>query len=83
MREIDISGHDGNAFAIMGKARSFAKQLGWKPSEIDAMIADMMSSDYDHLCAVFNEKFDRIAKLVDGRDEEDWDQDEDADEATF
>lgn len=31
---IDLTGPDGNAFALMGYARSFAKRLGLDPNPI-------------------------------------------------
>jgi len=54
---IDLTGPDGNAFALMGHAKSFAKQLGFTPEEITAMLNDMMSSDYEHLVQVFDDRF--------------------------
>lgn len=54
---IDLTGPQGNAFALMGIAQSFAKQLGYNKEQIDAMIADMQSSDYEHLVQVFDDKF--------------------------
>jgi hypothetical protein len=51
---IDLTGPDGNAFALMGYASNFAKQLGLSKEEI---IKDMMSSDYEHLLRVFDKHF--------------------------
>jgi hypothetical protein len=51
---IDLTGPDGNAFALMGYASNFAKQLGLNKEEI---INDMMSSDYEHLLQVFDKYF--------------------------
>lgn len=31
MRDIDLAGPDGNAFALMGLSRSWAEQVGMKP----------------------------------------------------
>lgn len=49
--EIDLTGPAGNAFAILGVAKSFAKQCGhnW-----DSIEADMTSGDYEHLLEVFD-----------------------------
>jgi acid stress-induced BolA-like protein IbaG/YrbA len=52
--EIDLTGPDGNAFALMAYASRFAKQLGL---DKEAIIKDMMSSDYEHLLQVFDEHF--------------------------
>ena len=51
---IDLTGPDGNAFALMGYARRFAKQLGLDSEEI---ISNMMSGDYENLLEVFDENF--------------------------
>lgn len=52
---IDLTGPDGNAFALMAYAKRLAKQLAFE--EIDMMINDMMSGDYEHLLQVFDEHF--------------------------
>jgi len=51
---IDITGPDGNAFALMAYAKRFAKQL-----ELDgsAIIEEMMSGDYENLLQVFDSHF--------------------------
>lgn len=60
---IDLTGPSGNAFALMGHAKSFAKQLGFTQEEITAMLSDMMSSDYEHLVQVFDDNFGSIVVL--------------------
>jgi len=57
---IDLTGPDGNAFALMGYASNFAKQLGLNEEEI---INDMMSSDYEHLLQVFDKHFGEFVIL--------------------
>ena len=51
---IDITGPDGNAFALMGYAIQFAKQLGIDDKPI---IEKMMSGDYENLLEVFDNEF--------------------------
>tara|TARA_R110000787_G_scaffold129626_1_gene241432 strand:+ start:115 stop:333 length:219 start_codon:yes stop_codon:yes gene_type:complete len=51
---IDLTGPDGNAFALMGYASRFARQLGLNSSEI---INEMKSGDYEHLLEVFDNYF--------------------------
>jgi pantoate kinase len=51
---IDLTGPDGNAFALMGYAKRFAKQLGLDSSKI---INEMTSGDYEHLLEVFDKNF--------------------------
>jgi len=54
---IDLTGPDGNAFALMGYAKRFAKQLGWDKDQYHELINDMMSGDYEHLLEVFDKQF--------------------------
>ena len=51
---IDLTGPDGNAFALMGYARQFAKQLGLDSNKI---ITEMTSGDYENLLEVFDKNF--------------------------
>jgi len=51
---IDLTGPDGNAFALMGLAKKLAKRLGLD-SEI--IINDMKSGDYENLLEVFDGNF--------------------------
>ncbi len=59
--EIDISGPAGNAFALMGYARQYAKELGMDPSPI---IKEMMAGDYEDLLEVFDKNFGDYIDLV-------------------
>lgn len=63
-REIDIDGPDGNAYALMGVAQDFGRQLKWEQTKIKDMIDDMKSSDYEHLLEVFNWHFGQFVNLV-------------------
>ena len=51
---IDLTGPDGNAFVLLGKANAFAKQLGLDGSAIQD---EMTSGDYEHLLEVFDKNF--------------------------
>lgn len=51
---IDLTGPDGNAFALMGYASRFAKQLGLDSKVI---INEMQSGDYENLLRVFDGYF--------------------------
>ena len=53
---IDLTGPDGNAFALMAYAKRFATQLGWKDKGA-ALINEMMSGNYEHLLEVFDNAF--------------------------
>ena len=58
--EIDLTGPDGNAFALMGYAKTYAKQLNL---DGDAIIKEMQSSDYDNLVDVFEREFGSFVTL--------------------
>jgi hypothetical protein len=46
---VKLVGHDGNAFAIMGKVSEALRKNGVPKEEIDAYLKESMSDDYDHL----------------------------------
>lgn len=48
---LDLVGQDGNAFNLMGVFRRQAKREGWTKEEIDAVLDEAKSGDYDHLLA--------------------------------
>lgn len=62
--QINLSGPDGNAYALMGYASRFGKQLEKSKDEIAAILTDMQSSDYDHLLDVFRNHFGDFVDLV-------------------
>lgn len=57
---IDLNGEQGNAFALMSTAKSYAKQLGL---DGDAIVKEMMSGDYENLIQVFDKNFGSIVTL--------------------
>ena len=59
---IDLTGPDGNAFALMGYAKRFATQLEWKDKGA-ALINEMMEGDYEHLLKVFDNAFGEFVTL--------------------
>jgi len=50
--KLQLVGLDGNAFALMGAFQRQAKKEGWTKEEIDAVLDDCQSGDYDHLLCV-------------------------------
>lgn len=46
---LSLVGIDGNAFSIMGAFSQQAKKEGWTKEEIDEVLDEAMSSDYDYL----------------------------------
>lgn len=60
---IDLTGTDGNAFALMGYAARLSDQLGWSRERYQSMVAEMMSGDYEHLLQVFDREFGEFVIL--------------------
>jgi len=54
---IDLTGPDGNAFVLMGKAKGFAKQLGMSGAKAERIVYEMQSGDYENLINVFDKHF--------------------------
>ena len=50
--KVQLSGNDGNAFAIMGAVKSALKKAGATREELDEYLKDSMSGDYDNLLRV-------------------------------
>lgn len=46
---VELSGQDGNAFAVMAKVKSAIEKAGATQSEIETYLAESMSGDYDNL----------------------------------
>jgi hypothetical protein len=46
---VDLSGSDGNAFAILGAVQKGMRRAGIEKADIDAFFAEAQSGDYDHL----------------------------------
>jgi hypothetical protein len=58
---IDLTGPEGNAFVLMAYAKRFAKQIGL---DGDAIVTEMMESDYEHLVQVFDKHFGTFVTLL-------------------
>ena len=61
--EIDLTGPEGNAFVLIGKAMSFAKQLGYSVEKIEELKSEMTGSDYENLLEVFDREFGHFVTL--------------------
>lgn len=46
---LDLADSDGNAFAVMANFQRAAKREGWKSEEIDKVLTEAKSGDYNHL----------------------------------
>ena len=60
---IDLTGPDGNAFALMGYANRFAKDLDYSKQEIEDLMKKMQSGDYENLLKVFDDEFGEFVIL--------------------
>jgi len=47
--EVELVGHDGNAYAIMGRVSEAMRRGGMPETEINQFKEECMSGDYDHL----------------------------------
>ena len=47
--QMELVGLDGNAFVLMGTFQIKARRQGWSKQEVDTVINECMSGDYDHL----------------------------------
>lgn len=61
---IDLSGPQGNAFALIGLAQDLGKKSDYTKQEITALREDMMSGNYDHLLQVFDQHFGDLVDLL-------------------
>jgi hypothetical protein len=52
--EIDLTGEHGNAFALIGRAKQFARELGL---DGEMIAKEMMLGDYEDLLATFERYF--------------------------
>lgn len=58
--KIDLTGPDGNAFVLIGKAGNLAKQL---KLDSNAIQTEMMNGDYEHLVNTFDKHFGHLVTL--------------------
>jgi hypothetical protein len=66
---IDLK-RDGNAHTLISLARNFCKQMDQR-DKADAILAEMISGDYEHLVAVFKEEFKHVVNVIDSTLDED------------
>lgn len=74
---VQLSGNDGNAFAIMGACARAGRRAGWSRPQIEAFKTECKSGDYDHLlqtamtwCNVDGDEDETVA--YEHGDDEDW-----------
>jgi hypothetical protein len=47
--EVELIGHDGNAFSILARVRRELRRARVPEKEVEAFLAEATSGDYDHL----------------------------------
>lgn len=55
---LKLSGEDGNAFSILGRAKQAAEKAGWEKQKFDKSMEECQSGDYNHLLATCTKHFD-------------------------
>lgn len=55
---VELVGHDGNAFSVLGRCRKAAQEVGLPEDEIAAFLAEAVAGDYDHLLQTTMRWFD-------------------------
>lgn len=61
--EIDLTGPDGNAYALMAIARDLGRQLGYSQQRIDAIHKVMMLTNYEGLLHTFDVEFGHLVTM--------------------
>ena len=61
--EIDLTGPDGNAFALRSHACNIGRQLGYTEDRIRDIIKTMMMSNYENLLNVFEAEFGHLVTM--------------------
>ena len=49
---VQLTGQDGNAFAVMGTVQKALKKAGYPKEEVDKYLEESMSGDYNNLLVV-------------------------------
>jgi len=57
---VELSGHDGNAFIILGKCRKAAIRADWPYDKVKMIMDEMQSGDYDNLLQTAMKYFDVV-----------------------
>jgi hypothetical protein len=56
--KLKLSGEDGNAFFIMGRAASAGKKFGWTTAQIKEVLDEAKEGDYNNLLRTMMKHFD-------------------------
>ena len=55
---VELIGHDGNAFTVLGRCRKAAREAGLSEDEIATFMTEATAGDYDHLLQTAMRWFD-------------------------
>ena len=58
--ELELSGQDGNAFFIIGRATKVGRKAGWNEEEVKKFQKEATSGDYDHVLQTCMKYFDVV-----------------------
>ena len=61
--EIDLTGPEGNAFALLAIAERFRRQLGYDEKRRERIQMEMTLADYECLLQVFDREFGMFVTL--------------------
>lgn len=70
---LKIAGLNGNAFVLMGAFQRQAKKEGWTKEEVDSVLTEAKSGNYEHLLETI---CDHCEDPIGGDDEDDWEDDD-------
>jgi len=65
---LELVGLDGNAFSLMGAFQKQARREGWTKEEIQSVLDECKSSDYNHLLCVLMDHCETPEDENDGED---------------
>ena len=57
---LDLVGVNGNAYAIMGAFKKQARKEGWSQGDINQILTEAKSGDYNHLLATISNHCEAI-----------------------
>ena len=61
--EIDLTGPEGNAFVLMGYAKTWGRQLGYSEHRIKCIVDEMKLTNYEGLLHTFDREFGDFVTL--------------------
>ena len=64
MMTIDLSGPQGNAYFLLGVAKQLMIRNNFLPAQVENVLDEMKSGDYNNLCNVFEKNFSDYVELI-------------------